>query len=147
MNFPLTIRDHNIMLKEAHKSLDHFTPKPLLYFSKNNAPIGIFDSGIGGLSILNVIRKILPNEHLIYYADNLYMPYGEKTNDFIKHRGTSIATWLVQKKSCKALVIACNTASAYIADRLRHLLSIPIIAIEPGIKPAVILSKKKRLAF
>lgn len=110
-----------------------------------NAPIGIFDSGIGGLSVLQTIKKLLPKEKIIYYADNLYAPYGEKTNAFIENRGISIAKWLIKEKSCKALVIACNTASAYITENLRELFSIPIIAIEPGIKPATILSKKKMI--
>lgn len=112
-----------------------------------NTPIGIFDSGVGGLSIFSKIKKLLPKENLVYYADTLYAPYGAKTNDFIENRSMLIAEWLIKKKSCKAIVIACNTASAYIAEKLRTFLSIPIIAIEPGIKPAALVSKKKKIGI
>lgn len=80
---------------------------------KGNAsdPIGIFDSGIGGLTVANAIRKELPNERLIYFGDTAHLPYGDKSPDSIKYYSIRIAQFLLSKK-CKAIVIACNTASA-----------------------------------
>ncbi len=101
---------------------------------KNNQPIGIFDSGIGGVTVLKEILKILPNEKYIYYSDSKNNPYGDKTNDEIISICDKIVKLLLQKK-CKAIVIACNTASArasqYLRDKYKE---VPIIAIEPAYK-------------
>ncbi len=99
-------------------------------------PVGIFDSGIGGLSILREIRKLMPNEDLCYVADAAWMPYGEKPPAVVRERSLKIARFLVEKQGCKAVVIACNTATGLAVDLLRAELDVPVIAIEPAIKPA-----------
>lgn len=103
-------------------------------------PIGIFDSGVGGLSIVNSIKEQLPNEKLIYIADSFYAPYGDKTNEEIIKRVDVVANALI-KKNCKAIVIACNTATVTAINLLRKRLTVPIIGVEPGIKPALKNSK------
>ena len=108
----------------------------------NPAPIGIFDSGLGGLSVLRAIRAQLPNEALLYVADSLHAPYGLRDNAFISNRTLAIGTWLVSQ-GAKALVVACNTATAESIALARERLAIPIIGVEPGIKPAASLSKSR----
>jgi glutamate racemase len=124
--------------------------KPLNTNMKNemqsNQPIGIFDSGVGGLSIFKCITEQLPNEKLIYIADSLHAPYGDKSDEEIIARVNIIADQLINQ-DCKALVIACNTATVIAIDQLRKRLSIPIIGVEPAIKPAVIKSKNKRVGI
>ncbi len=109
-------------------------------------PIGIFDSGIGGLSIAQCIAKQLPNENLLYLADSAYAPYGELSIEAISKRVALIAHWLV-KQHCKALVVACNTATVNVIDQLRKEISVPIIGVEPAIKPAAKQSKNKKVAI
>lgn len=104
------------------------------------APIGIFDSGLGGLSVLRAVRAELPNEALIYVADSRYAPYGERDDDFIADRTLAIGAWLVEQ-GAKALVVACNTATAQSIAIARERLPIPVIGVEPGIKPAAQQSK------
>ena len=100
------------------------------------APIGIFDSGIGGLSVLRHIRRQLPREHLIYFADSGYAPYGDKPEPVIVARTLAIGNFLVQR-GCKALVVACNTATAAAIHLLRERYpDMPIVGVEPGLKPA-----------
>jgi glutamate racemase len=100
-----------------------------------HAPIGIFDSGLGGLSVLRAVQAQLPNEALLYVADSLHAPYGMRDNEFITERTLAIGEWLVSQ-GAKALVVACNTATAESIALARGRLSIPIIGVEPGIKPA-----------
>lgn len=109
-----------------------------------NDPIGIFDSGVGGLSIAKRIVEQLPNERIIYFADSKFAPYGDISNQQIIQRVNIIADELI-KKNCKAIVIACNTATVNAIDQLRERLSIPIIGVEPAIKPAATLSKSKKI--
>jgi glutamate racemase len=104
--------------------------------------IGIFDSGLGGLSVLDAIHRRLPEESLIYIADSHYAPYGEKPDEFIKGRSSELAQWLVQR-GAKMLVVACNTATTHAITYLRSQFSIPIIGVEPGIKPAVQVSDSR----
>ncbi len=107
-----------------------------------NFPIGVFDSGVGGLSILQSLQRQLPHENFVYFADSLHAPYGEKPPEFIHQRCVSIVRQLVMEHHIKALVIACNTATAVSASRLRVLFpSLPIVGVEPAIKPAVTTSK------
>lgn len=103
-------------------------------------PIGIFDSGIGGLTVANAIRKILPNEQLIYFGDTAHMPYGDKSPEAIKFYSLKIAKFLMDK-GCKVIVIACNTASSHAFHELVHFLGdrIPIINV---IDPVVNLMVK-----
>lgn len=102
-------------------------------------PIGIFDSGIGGWSILREIRRELPRETLLYVADSAYAPYGERSEDEVAARAHAVARHLVEA-GAKSLVIACNTASAAAAATLRARFSIPIVAIEPAVKPAATMT-------
>lgn len=101
----------------------------------NNAPVGVFDSGVGGLSVLREIRRALPNESLLYVADSGHVPYGEKTAEHIRERSRSIARFLLEQ-GAKALVVACNTATAAAVADLRELHDLPIIGMEPAVKPA-----------
>ncbi len=112
--------------------------------TSNENPIGIFDSGVGGLSILASINSLLPQENLIYLADSLYMPYGEKSEQQIKIRVLSAAEHFI-KQNVKAIVIACNTATAAAVNQLRENCDIPIIGLEPPIKPAIKQSVSKRI--
>ncbi len=102
----------------------------------NNRPIGIFDSGIGGLSVALSIRQALPHEDLIYLADSLYAPYGNKTAKTIQQRSAVMVDFLLQQ-NVKAVVVACNTATVSAIQSLRSRFTIPIIGIEPGVKPAI----------
>ncbi len=107
------------------------------------APIGIFDSGIGGLSVLRHIRDALPNENLVYFADSGYAPYGDKTAQEIIERTLSIAAFL-QQQGAKALVIACNTATAAAIKIVRNAYpALPIVGVEPGLKPAAQQTRSK----
>lgn len=110
----------------------------------NNNPIGIFDSGVGGLSIAKCISEQLANESLIYVADSAHAPYGDISVSLIEQRVNFIANWLIEKK-CKALVVACNTATVNVIEHLRERLSLPIIGVEPAIKPAALHSKTKKI--
>ena len=102
----------------------------------NSAPIGVFDSGVGGLSVLREIRLLLPNERLLYVADSGHVPYGEKSPEFIRLRSQQIAEFLLQQ-GAKALVLACNTATAAAVVSLReHYPQLPIVGMEPAVKPA-----------
>ncbi|NVJ65200.1 MAG: glutamate racemase [Gammaproteobacteria bacterium] len=107
-------------------------------------PIGIFDSGVGGLSILKAIQEHLPNENLLYFADSRYAPYGTLDEAILKQRCLFIADFFA-KQDAKAMVIACNTATALMAEWLRAEYDIPIIAIEPAIKPAATISKTRKI--
>ena len=82
------------------------------------APIGVFDSGLGGMSVAAAIRRRLPNEAIVYVADSGFAPYGEKTDAFIKARSRTLAHWLI-RHGAKALVIACNTATTHAIAQLR----------------------------
>jgi glutamate racemase len=106
----------------------------------SSSPIGIFDSGIGGLSVLRHIREQIPSEDLIYVSDRAHLPYGNKESRFILERSEYIVRFLIQQ-NVKAIVIACNTATAVAVSHLRTKFQLPIIGMEPGVKPATALSK------
>ena len=106
----------------------------------NEAPVGIFDSGVGGLSVLREIRAALPAESIDYVADSANAPWGDKPPGFVRERGLAIARFLLTQ-GVKAIVIGSNTGTAGSAEALRSTLSIPVIGIEPGIKPAVRATK------
>ncbi|AMR79103.1 glutamate racemase [Cupriavidus nantongensis] len=108
----------------------------------NPAPIGVFDSGLGGLSVLREIRALLPHEPLLYLADSKYAPYGEKPERFVEARTLQACEWMIGQ-GCKALVIACNTATGHAVALLRERLPVPIIGVEPGLKPAAAASRSK----
>ena len=102
--------------------------------------VGVFDSGVGGLSVLSSMRKHLPGEHFFYVADSAYMPYGCKTSEDIKQRCLLISGFLLNQ-GIKILVVACNTATSVAIQTLRDELEIPVIGMEPAVKPAVYGSK------
>lgn len=99
-------------------------------------PIGVFDSGVGGLSVLREIRRELPYENLLYVADSGHAPYGEKPSQYIEARAIAIVEFLLEQQA-KAVVVACNTATGVAIKMLRARFSVPIIAMEPAVKPAV----------
>lgn len=105
-----------------------------------DAPIGVFDSGVGGISVLQHIHALLPYEQLLYVADSRYAPYGSKTPQEIQSRCFEIADFLIAK-GVKAIVVACNTATAAAIDMMREKYSLPIIGMEPAVKPAAAASK------
>lgn len=108
--------------------------------------IGVFDSGLGGLSVLSAIEQRIPQADLIYLADTAHVPYGDKDNAFIEHRVLSIGRHLVAR-GCSQIVVACNTATAAAVSALRAALpDIPVVGIEPGIKPAAAASPKRHIA-
>ena len=107
--------------------------------------IGIFDSGVGGLSVYRAARKLLPHQEFVYVADSGFAPYGSRDPSFIAHRVAEIADALV-KSGAKALVIACNTATVTTVAALRAKHSLPIIGIEPAIKPATAITRNGRIA-
>ncbi len=116
--------------------------RPLLFPAPTAAFIGIFDSGLGGLSVLRAARVQLPGEAFLYIADSRYAPYGERTDAFIVERTLAIGTWLAAQ-GAKALVVACNTATAQSIATLRQRFDMPVVGVEPGLKPALQQSKKR----
>jgi len=102
----------------------------------SEAPIGVFDSGVGGLSVLKEIHALLPNESLLYVADCGHIPYGEKSPEFIRQRCAVMAEFF-QQQGAKALVLACNTATvAAVADLRQRYPTWPMVGMEPAVKPA-----------
>jgi glutamate racemase len=102
--------------------------------------IGVFDSGVGGLSVLQHIRLTLPHARLIYVADSAHVPYGDKSAHYIERRAVALTRFLIEQ-GAQAIVIACNTATAAAASALRSEFAIPIIGMEPAVKPAVTATK------
>jgi glutamate racemase len=110
-----------------------------------DAPVGIFDSGVGGLSVLRHVRAQLPHEHLLYFADSGYAPYGDKPEQVVAERVLAVADFLV---GCgvKALVVACNTATvAAIALIRARYADLPIVGVEPGLKPAAAATRNGKV--
>jgi len=106
------------------------------------APIGIFDSGIGGLSVLQALREALPHERFVYVADSGHAPYGERGADFVRQRSQAITEHLLQEHGIKLLVVACNTATAAAITHLRALWpQLLLVGVEPAIKPAAALTR------
>lgn len=109
------------------------------------APIGIFDSGIGGLSVLRHVHAMLPAEELLYFADSGFAPYGEKPEAAIVERALAIAAFLLKLK-IKAIVVACNTATAAAIAALRaHYPQLQVVGVEPGLKPAAALTRSGKV--
>ena len=108
--------------------------------------IGVFDSGIGGLSVLDAIARQLPDQEIVYLADTAHVPYGNKDDAYIRERVRRIGDYLVGR-GCRQIVVACNTATAAAAATLRERLpSIGVVGVEPGIKPAVANSRSRHIA-
>lgn len=115
----------------------NLSPRPSL--------VGVFDSGVGGLSVLKALHRQLPRHDLLYVADSAHAPYGERSDDYITERTHRIASHLLAE-GADLLVIACNTATAVAVGSLRERWpQLPIVAVEPGIKPAVALSRHGRI--
>ncbi|MDQ6884502.1 MAG: glutamate racemase [Candidatus Dormibacteraeota bacterium] len=104
-------------------------------------PIGIFDSGVGGLSVLAEIRAETPHEDLVYVADSAHVPYGSKSADYIRQRSMTLTKFLLDQ-GAKAIVVACNTATAAAAAHLRKHFDVPVIAMEPAVKPAAAATRR-----
>ena len=105
-----------------------------------SGPIGVFDSGVGGLSVLLEIRRELPDEDVLYVADSGHAPYGEKPAGFIEQRAIAIVDFFIEQ-GAKAIVVACNTATGVAIEALRARWTVPIVGIEPAIKPAAATTK------
>ena len=114
------------------------------FLHMDNRPIGIFDSGVGGISILNELFKKLRNEKFIYLADNKNCPYGNKSKKIITELSIKNCKELI-KLNCKVIVVACNTSTTNSIESLRKVFKCPIIGIEPGIKPAILETKTKKI--
>jgi glutamate racemase len=110
-------------------------------------PIGVFDSGVGGLSVLNALRATLPRERFVYFADTAYAPYGERGDAYVIERSRAVTRDLLDTHGIKALVVACNTATAAAIHELRadHP-ALPIVGVEPALKPAVAITRTGRIA-
>ena len=102
--------------------------------------IGIFDSGVGGLSVYREIRKLLPEERYVYFSDNAHCPYGEKSKDYIIDRARKITDFMLEQ-GADVIVVACNTATAAAIKTLREEYSVSFIGMEPAIKPAAALTR------
>lgn len=105
-----------------------------------SAPVGVFDSGVGGLSVLREIVAELPAERLIYVADSRHAPYGDRPEIFITRRARTIADFLIEQ-GAKAIVVACNTATGAAIAALREAHDLPIVGIEPAVKPAAAMTR------
>lgn len=111
-----------------------------------NAPIGVFDSGVGGLSVLRALRAELPHERCVYFADSGHAPYGERGDAFVIERSLAIADELIRGHGIKALVVACNTATAAAIHSLRQQHPwLPIVGVEPALKPALAVTRTRRV--
>lgn len=114
-------------------------------FDGQGSRIGVFDSGVGGLSVLRAIRAQMPQAELVYVADSANAPYGERDDAFIAQRCHAISGFL-KSQAVDAIVVACNTATAIAVQSLREALpDLPIIGVEPGIKPGIAKSTNKRV--
>lgn len=116
----------------------------------NSHPIGIFDSGIGGLTVAHSIKERMPNEAIVYFGDTAHLPYGDKSKDLIAHYALRITDFLLKEKRCKAIVIACNTASAAAYESLRDKYkgSVPVInVIDPMIEEVIADSSIKNVGI
>jgi glutamate racemase len=106
--------------------------------------VGVFDSGVGGVSVLREIRKRLPFVDLVYVADSRYVPYGGKPPDFVRERSLRIAQCLIERHHASAIVVACNTATTHAVDTLRaRWPEVPLVGMEPGVKPATRATRTK----
>lgn len=111
----------------------------------DNSPIGVFDSGVGGISVLKELVSLMPNENFIYFGDSKNAPYGTKSFNEIEKLTVENAKYL-KNKGCKAIVIACNTATSAGGKAVREMLDIPVIGIEPALKPAALMCEHPKVA-
>ena len=118
---------------------------PMEAFRPMPGAIGLFDSGRGGLSVAHAIRQALPSADLLYVADEAFAPYGNRSEGEILDRARHLAR-LLQRAGAAMLVVACNTATAVAVDALRREFAVPIVGVEPAVKPAVELTRSKTIA-
>lgn len=111
----------------------------------DSRPIGVFDSGLGGLSVVREIRRRLPCEEIVYIADSAYVPYGGRPLEEIRERATTVVRALIDR-GAKIIVVACNTASGAAIDDLRVTFTLPIVGLEPAVKPAAASTEVGRIA-
>lgn len=111
-----------------------------------SAPIGMFDSGAGGLAVLAEVHRLLPGEDVIYYADGAYFPYGPRRPDEIRERASAVTRELLAL-GAKLIVVACNTATSAAIDRLRAEFDVPFVGMEPALKPAAAVTMRGRVAL
>jgi glutamate racemase len=114
----------------------------VIFAMTSTNPIGVFDSGVGGLSVLKEIRALMPAEDLAYVADSAHVPYGDKSDEFIRARSEFLTGFLLER-GAKAIVVACNTATAAAVGHLRTRFAVPIVAMEPAVKPAVAATRNR----
>lgn len=107
---------------------------------RDSGPIGVFDSGIGGLTIARKIRELMPGEDILYVADTGHAPYGDRPDRYILDRSFAVTDFLLSRQ-VKVVVVACNTATTTCISELRAKYPVPFIGVEPGVKPAVLNSK------
>jgi glutamate racemase len=107
-------------------------------------PVGIFDSGVGGLSVAAEIRRALPAEHLLYVADTAYCPYGDRPEAEVRERALAVGRHLEQA-GAKLLVAACNTATGAALERLRESLAIPVVGLEPAVKTGAAITQNRKV--
>lgn len=112
----------------------------------NPGPIGLFDSGVGGLSVMREIRLLLPTEDLLYFADSAHCPYGIKPPEAIRQRAIAICDFLISN-GVKIIVVACNTMSIVGLDFMRDIYKIPIVGIEPAVKPAAAATQNGKIGI
>lgn len=110
----------------------------------NEKPIGVFDSGVGGISVLAELTALMPKENYIYYGDSYNAPYGTKSTEEVKRLTLNCIQFLVEK-GVKAIVVACNTATSAAVHLLRERFDIPVIGLEPALKPAILYKKNSRI--
>ena len=113
--------------------------------TSRDAPIGVFDSGLGGLSVAREIRRRLPDEDIIYLADSAHTPYGGRPLDEIRDLSVAMAGALV-RRGAKVVVVACNTASGAAIEEVRERFLLPVVGLEPAVKPAAEESRTRRIA-
>ncbi len=99
-------------------------------------PIGLFDSGVGGLSVLRAVQELLPAEDLVYVADTIHCPYGARPIEEVRALSEGIARYLIEQEGAKLIVVACNTASAAALGHLRAAFQVPFVGMVPAVKPA-----------
>lgn len=114
---------------------------------KTGSRIGVFDSGVGGLTVLSALQKKLPEFEYIYCYDNAYYPYGTKSDEELVNRLTKILPLLVKNYHIQILVLACNTASTIALEAIRKVVSIPVVGVVPAIKPAALHSQTRVLGL
>ncbi|MBI3314853.1 MAG: glutamate racemase, partial [Candidatus Omnitrophica bacterium] len=114
---------------------------------RSDAPIGVFDSGLGGLTVVKEITHALPNERVVYFGDTAHVPYGNKSKETIIRFSTQIVTILL-KYEVKMVVVACNTASSLALETIQRKFSVPIVGvIEPGVRKAAVSTRNKKVGI